>query len=395
MSKKAVSLLVLLVLVVSALGVAQAQEGEVWVGGNPEWEPSPLACPGEEAPAEAETEEAEPVEYNGGLPTDPPDLAGQEITVIDIPKLIGIGYFNATTQGIQEAAAELGNVTVSTDGPTEGDIVAQIEFLERYITQGVDGILFASNDPVAIAPTLRDALGQGIYVVGYDADAEPDARSWFVNQAAFNGFGKALMDELVKEIGEDGSFAIVTSSFNAPNQSAWIAEMWAYTQKCYPNLRWLETVESQEDQQLAFERTQDLINKYGADMDGVIGLSSVAAPAAADAVAQSGLCLTTAEEGVAAPSEDEVVHLVGVSTPNNMKPFHANGCVNATVLWNPVDLGYAAMYALRAQIDGTLTPESTELEAGRLGTLPILNGSEILLGPPFVYTTENIVDFDF
>ena len=87
----------------------------------------------------ADAPTAEPVPYNGGLPVDPPDLAGKEITVIDIPKLIGIGYFNATTQGIQEAAAEMGNVNVSTDGPTEGDIVAQIEFLERYIGKsGVD-----------------------------------------------------------------------------------------------------------------------------------------------------------------------------------------------------------------------------------------------------------------
>jgi len=53
------------------------------------------------------------------------------------------------------------------------------------------------------------------------------------------------------------------------------------------------------------------------------------------------------------------------------------------------------MYALRATVDGELTADSTELEAGRLGTLQIINGSEILLGEPFVFTAENINDFDF
>jgi len=391
MTKKALALLLLCSLVLVPMAtMVSAQEDEPWVVANVDWEPNPLPCPGEEPPAE----EGEPLPYNGGLPVDPPDLAGKDIVVVDIPKLIGIGYFNATSQGIMEAAEEMGNVKATTDGPTEGDIVAQIEFLERYISQGVDAILFASNDPVAIAPTLRDALAQGIYVVGYDADAEPDARSWFVNQASFNGFGKAVIDELVKAIGEEGKFAIVTSSFTAPNQSAWIAEMWAYTQKCYPDLVWLETVESQEDQQLAFTRTQDLINKYGPEMDGVIGLSSVAAPAAADAIAQAKLCATDADPSVAAASEDAVISTVGVSTPNQMRPFHENGCIDSTVLWNPVDLGYAAMYALRAMIDGDLTPESKTLQAGRLGELSI-NGSEILLGPPFVFTTENIGDFDF
>jgi hypothetical protein len=50
---------------------------------------------------------------------------------------------------------------------------------------------------------------------------------------------------------------------------------------------------------------------------------------------------------------------------------------------------------MRAVVDGTLTPESTSVEAGRLGTLEIVNGSEVLLGLPFVYTIDNINDFDF
>ena len=63
-------------------------------------------------------------------------------------------------------------------------------------------MLFASNDPVAISPVLRDALAEGIHVVGYDANSEPDAREWFVNQAEFNGIAKAMMDSMVAEKGD-------------------------------------------------------------------------------------------------------------------------------------------------------------------------------------------------
>lgn len=42
------------------------------------------------------------------------------------------------------------------------------------------------------------------------------------------------MDNLAKQIGEDGSFAIVTSLFTTPVQSRWISEMAAYTEKCHP-----------------------------------------------------------------------------------------------------------------------------------------------------------------
>jgi ABC-type sugar transport system substrate-binding protein len=320
-------------------------------------------------------------EYDGGMVTMGDDMAGMDIVVVDVPKLIGIGYFGATTLGQQQAAEELGNVSVSTDGPTDANIDDQIQVIDSYITQGVDGILFAANDPVAIAPVLRKALDAGIYVVGYDANSEPDARQWFVNQAEFNGIGKALIDSLVDQKGEDASFGIVTSTFTTPNQARWVSEMWAYATECFPDLEWLETLEAQEDAGLSFQQAQTLVNKYGEDLDGIIGLTSVATPASADAVNQAGVC--------------EDVAVVGLALPNAMKPYVSTGCVRDVILWNPVDLGYAALYVLRAVVDGEFQPGDSSVMAGKLGELTVVNGSEVLLGPPFVYNMDNIDDFDF
>jgi ABC-type sugar transport system substrate-binding protein len=352
-------------------GAAMAQDK--WQGAD-DLPTNPLACDGTAGAVAAKP-------YDGGQPTNAPDLAGKEITIIDVPKLIGIGYFAATTKGQAEAAAELGNVKVSTDGPTEANIDDQITFIDNYITQGVNGILFAANDPVAIAPVLKKALAAGIHVVGYDANSQPDAREWFVNQAEFNGIGKSMIDAMAQEIGEDGAFAIVTSTFTTPNQARWIAEMQAYQAACHPNMKWLETVEAQEDNNLSFNQASTLINKYGDDLKGIFGMTSVATPASAEAVTQAGLCGKVA--------------VVGLATPNAMKPYVESDCVKSVVLWNPVDLGYAAVYAMRAVADGKLTSESKELEAGRLGKLQVVNGSEILLGSPFIYSKANINDFDF
>jgi len=335
---------------------------------------NPLACD-----ATPGTVAAQP--YDGGKATNAPDKAGKPITLVDVPKLIGIGYFNATSKGMQIAAKELGNVTVTTDGPTEAKIDEQIKFIDNYVTKGIDGVLFAANDPVAIAPVLKKALGKGIHVVGYDANSSPDAREWFVNQAEFNGIGKALVDQMAKEIGEDKSFGIVTSTFTTPNQARWIAEMWAYAAKCHPKLKWLETVEAQEDNNLSFNQATALINKHGDKLAGLFGMTSVATPASAEAVTQAKLCGKVA--------------VVGLATPNGMKPYVNSGCVKSVVLWNPVDLGYAAVEVMRAVVDGKLKPGATEVEAGKLGKLKVVNGSEILLGAPFVFTKANVKDFDF
>lgn len=388
MMKKALVLLFVMLIGV-LVSPAIAQDEDRWDGAD-DLPVNPLACP------VAEGEEVEPVEteeapegeeteagssYNGGQAVNAPDLAGQPIVLVDVPKLVGIGYFAATTLGQQQAAEELGNVTVTTDAPTEANIDDQIAVIENYITQGVNGVLFAANDPNAIAPVLTKALEAGIHVVGYDANSAPEAREWFVNQAEFNGIGKAMIDSLVAEKGADASFGIVTSTFTTPNQARWISEMWAYASKCHPDLAWLETVEAQEDNVLSFNQANTLIAKYGEDLDGLFGMTSVATPASADAVTQAGLCGEVA--------------VIGLATPNAMKEYVNADCVQSVVLWNPIDLGYAAVYVIRAVVDGTLTPESTSVEAGRLGTLQVVNGSEILLGAPFIFTKDNINDFDF
>ncbi|WP_407660445.1 autoinducer 2 ABC transporter substrate-binding protein [Kaistia algarum] len=355
------------------LASSTAFAASAWTGGD-ELPTNPLACD-----ATPGTVSAKP--YDGGVPTNAPDRNGKKITVVDIPKLIGVGYFAATTKGIQEAAKELGNVDAKTDGPTKANIDEQITFIDNYVTSGVDGILFAANDPVAIAPVLKKALAAGINVVGYDANATPDARQWFVNQAEFNGIAKSLVDALAKEAGEDAGFAIVTSTFTTPNQARWINEMSAYAAKCHPNMKWLETVEAQEDNVLSFNQSATLINKYGDQLKGIFGMTSVATPAAAEAVTQAGQCGKIA--------------IVGLATPNAMKPYVEKDCVKSVVLWNPVDLGYAAMQVLRATADGTLKAGDASVKAGKLGELKVVNGSEILLGAPFIFDKSNIAQFDF
>jgi ABC-type sugar transport system substrate-binding protein len=324
--------------------------------------------------------------YDGGQPVKPKDLKGKKVVIADVPKVIGIGYFDATSKGIKAGADDLTKsgveFEVTSDAPTEADIGKQIEFLDNAISRGVDGLMFAANDPVAISPVLRKALKAGIPVIGYDADSEPDARSWFVQQATPDGVAKALIDSLVAEVGKEADIAIVTSSLTAPGQNAWIAEIKKYLADPANGLKLniVTILPSEEDQQLAFNKTGEIMKAYP-NVKGIIGLSSVAFPGAADAVTRAG--------------KAGKVAVVGLSTPNQMKPFVKSGTVKSVVLWNPLDLGYAASYAMRAQIDGTLKPGATEFEAGKLGKLKIINGSQILLGPPHVFTKDDIDQFNF
>ena len=119
--------------------------------------------------------------------------SGRKLTIAMMPKSKGNAYFIACQKGAEEAAKELG-VNLIWDGPTDPDPAKQNEIVDTWATRGVDVICVAAENGKGLSTALREARKRGIKVVTYDADAEPDARDFFVNQATPQGIGCTLMD---------------------------------------------------------------------------------------------------------------------------------------------------------------------------------------------------------
>jgi rhamnose transport system substrate-binding protein len=295
-----------------------------------------------------------------------------------MPKLVGIPYFNASEQGANEAAKEL-DVDLVYDGPTEAKAPLQSQMIEQFIQQQCDAITVAANDPNALAPAMKKADNAGIATGAWDADVAPDARDVFVNQATFQAIGYKLVDVMAEQTGGKGEFLVVTGSLTAPNQVAWLKEMRERMKEKYPEMSIASVEPGEEDLQLGIDITKNYL-RANPDTAGVFGITSVALPGAAEAVQQIG----RAGE----------VPVTGLSTPNEMKPYIESGAVKEFVLWNPVDLGYLAVYVANAQVEGNL-PKSGTFKAGRLGEVKLLAEDEVLLGPPIVFSKENIDQYDF
>ena len=150
----------------------------------------------------------------------PAASGAKKLTIGLLPKAKGNAYFVSCAKGAQKAADELGD-TLIFDGPTNDDASKQNETVENWINSGVDVIAVAAEDKDSLSTALRKAQAKGIKVVTYDADAQPDARTFFVNQATPQGIGYALMDEAARLTGKSGEFAIITASLTAANQNEW------------------------------------------------------------------------------------------------------------------------------------------------------------------------------
>ena len=295
-----------------------------------------------------------------------------------MPKLVGIPYFNASETGAKEAAEELG-IDLVYDGPTEAKAALQSQMIEQFIQQQCGAITVAANDPNALAPAMKKAGEAGIATGAWDADVAPDSRDVFVNQATFEAIGYELVDVMAEQTDGKGKFLVVTGSLTAPNQVAWLKAMRERMKEKYPGMSIASVEPGEEDLQLGIDITKNYL-RANPDTAGVFGITSVALPGAAEAVQQAGL-------------EGEVA-VTGLSTPNEMKPYLESGAVEKFVLWNPVDLGYLAVHVANAQIKGNM-PKSGTFEAGRLGKVEVVAEDEVLLGPPLVFSKENIGEYDF
>lgn len=302
-------------------------------------------------------------------------------TVAFVPKIKGIPYFTACQKGAEEAGKELG-IKVVYDGPTKADRNLQLDLLNNWIASGdYDSLAVACTDKEGVAPALRQAREQKMPVVTYDADAPADARDYFVNMATYDGVAKAMVDALLEELGPKpkGKIGIVTSSLEAPNQSEWAKRIKAMLKK-YPELEVLPEVVHGEDRDLGVRNAGALVRANREQgLVGIIGLTSIAVPAAAEAVRQAGL-------------SGKIV-VTGVSTPRDMRDYVKDGTVKSFILWSPVDLGYLTVHVCDLLRKGRM-PVSGTIDAGRLKTIQVKD-REVLLGEPLKFTRENLDKYDF
>jgi len=300
----------------------------------------------------------------------------RRVTIGVMPKSKGDPYFISCRIGAEKAAADLG-VDVIWDGPTGLDAAQQNEVVEGWITRHVDAISVSVENAASISTVLRKARARGIKVVAWDADAKPDARDYFINQATTQAIGFTLLDEAARVMHEKGDIAIITGALTAANQNLWISFIKARLEN-FPNMKLVSIRPSDDDRDKAFSEAQT-ISKVYPDVRVMIVISAPAVPGAAEAVKQSGR---------------KDLNVIGLSLPNLCKPYVHDGEIEAVVLWNTEKLGYLAVGAPAALARGTFPVGKPTFDAGPLGMLQV-DGSEIILGAPMIFRKDNIDAFNF
>ena len=299
-------------------------------------------------------------------------------TIAMLPKLINIDYFDACKRGAAKAAEELG-VTLIYDGPTEPSGSEQNKFFDTWVRQGVQAICVAPNQPKTIRRFVEKAQAQGIKVLTWDSDAPESGRDLFVNQVDERVLGEALIDDLAKQMGEEGEWAIAIASLDAANLNIWRHHAEARAKERYPRLKLVATEVTKEDENFARQKVETLLNAYP-NLKGIVAFDSNSVPGACEAVKRAG--------------KVGQVFVVGNSTPGKMRPYLKEDVLQSFYLWDPRTLGALTVRLAKALADGEVLRDGMDIAGYGKLALRKSDSKVVIMAEPIRFTKDNIDQID-
>jgi ABC-type sugar transport system substrate-binding protein len=305
--------------------------------------------------------------------------AQEKPKVAFVPQLIGIPYFNAMEAGGNKAAKDLG-VDFIYSGPVDTNPVDQLQIVQSLIDQGVGAIAVSVLDASSIAPVVKAAEAKGIKLFTSDSDAPDSGRAVYVAQATDEGLGTTIIDELVKRVGEDAKIGIVSGEATASNLNAWIGFMQKQASAKYPKLHLLEPQYAGGTAQRAAQISTDLMAS-NPDLKAIIAVASTTCPGVAQAIETAG--------------KIGAVIGTGYCSPNTARSYIKSGAFGFSVLWDPAQLGYLTVWAGKQLIDGKKFEAENKVPGFDQAVTYDAQKGILLLGPPAVFTAENVDKFDF
>jgi rhamnose transport system substrate-binding protein len=304
---------------------------------------------------------------------------GNAVTIAMLPKLINIDYFDACKRGAEKTAKELG-ATLIYDGPTEPSGSEQNKFFDTWIRQNVHAICVAPNQPKTIKRFVEKAQAAGIKVLTWDSDAPESGRDLFVNQVDEKTLGETLVDDLAKQMGEEGEWAIAIASLDAANLNTWRRFAEARAREKYPKMKLVATEVTKEDENFAREKVQTLLNAHP-NLKGIVAFDSNSVPGASEAVKRSG--------------KIGKVAVVGNSTPNKMRPYIKEGVLQSFYLWDPRALGSLTVALAKLLVEGRPITDGMEVPGFGKVSISSTDPKTVIMARPIRFTKENIDEFDF
>jgi ribose transport system substrate-binding protein len=198
------------------------------------------------------------------------------LTIAVIPKGTTHEFWKSIHAGAVQAARELSAegggtpVTIIWKGPLrEDDREQQIQVVEGFTSQGVQGIVLAPLDDRALVRPVEEARRAGVPTVIIDSGLESDSTVSFVATDNYKG-GQMAADRLGVLLGGRGSVLLLRYAEGSASTTARERGFLEQLQAKYPGMRVVSSDQYAGPTRETAKRTsENLLNRFGNGLQGI------------------------------------------------------------------------------------------------------------------------------
>ncbi|MEO6244295.1 MAG: substrate-binding domain-containing protein [Opitutaceae bacterium] len=261
-----------------------------------------------------------------------------------IPKGTTHEFWKSIHAGAEKAAQELTaqgvKVQIIWKGPLkEDDREQQIQVVENFVGQRVNGIVLAPLDKRGLVAPVEAAVRGKIPVVVIDSGLESPAPSSYIATDNREG-GRIAARQLGKLLGGKGGVIMLRLQVGSASTEAREEGFLEVMTKDFPDIKLLST-----DQHAGATRdtakavSENLINRFGKQVNGIFCVNESAS---------AGMLQALRDAGLAAGK----VKFVGFDSGETLNAALLAGDIQGLVVQNPMKMGYLGVMKIVAIIRG-------------------------------------------
>ncbi|MGD9857812.1 MAG: substrate-binding domain-containing protein, partial [Planctomycetaceae bacterium] len=256
-----------------------------------------------------------------------------------IPKGTTHDFWLSVRAGAEKAAAELGNVQVIWDGPiSESDKDVQINLVDGFINDQVDGICLAPIDRDGMVPVVRRARDAGIPTLIFDSGlSETESTVSYVATDNYQG-GVIAGEHMAKILGGKGT--VILLRYQEGSESTEQREVgFLDTLKKYPDIVIISDEQRvTTDAVEAVRVSSSLLLTHGDKVNGVFTVCESL---------NKGMLKALQDKQLAGK-----VKFIAFDSDPQLVDAMQHGQIDGSVLQDPVKMGYESVKTMVAHLEG-------------------------------------------
>ncbi len=265
------------------------------------------------------------------------------LTIAVIPKGTTHEFWKSIHAGAVQAANELAangdSIHIIWKGPLrEDDREQQVQVVEGFISQGVDGLVLAPLDDRALARPVEEAKAAGIPTVIIDSRLETDALVSYVATDNEKG-GELAADRLGTLLGGKGNVLVLRlqegSASTTAREEGFLTRLGAQ----YPGITVVSSNQyAGATRETAKQAAENLLNRFGNNLQGIF------TPNESSTI---GMLLALQDIGKAGK-----IRFVGFDATQTLIDAMKAGQLDGFAVQNPMRMGYLGVKTMVAHLRG-------------------------------------------